>query len=159
MQHWELCQRYALAPVKPIPAPQRSELGELNLTPMPNLTKEQIKSNLEAYEDWLNGKSIECCQERSNEWLEINSDQFFCHRTTQYRTVHTPTLRPWKPEEVPLGARLKRKDDNNITYLIIGVASDRLYTFTASFAFHQLLVDWEHSTDNGKTWYPCGVME
>lgn len=70
------------------------------------------------------------------------------------------TLRPWKPEEVPVGVLIKSKSTYWKGVLIqfdeqdrIAVGEDRLMTRRAC------LENYEHSTDGGKTWHPCGVWE
>lgn len=72
-----------------------------------------------------------------------------------------PKLRPWKPEEVPMLARIR------ITSGSLWVRSITGYTNTGVFlsnqettwTFEQVLESCEHSIDGGKTWKPCGVME
>lgn len=61
-----------------------------------------------------------------------------------------PKLRPWKPDEVPLGAWMRDKQSLR-RYLII---SDGLEDGHADW-----LSNYEHSTDGGKTWLPCGVLK
>jgi len=100
------------------------------------------------------------------------SDQF-----DLYRQKHTPTLRPWRPEEVPVGALLRRRfKPNNIVVIL---AANTVGTFPSVIVDRQnfdgitalYLGDllsyhgghngdaMEHSLDHGKTWLPCGVTE
>jgi hypothetical protein len=67
-----------------------------------------------------------------------------------YRIKPTPVLRPWTADEVPLGAQMRRKTDRH-RFLIGSVANDG--------SRKEWLEHNEHSTDGGKTWHPCGVME
>jgi hypothetical protein len=68
-----------------------------------------------------------------------------------YRIKPTPTFRPWTADEVPLGAWMRMKSDREYRFLISN---------TESFSGREhWLEDFEHSTDGGKTWLPCGVME
>ena len=69
---------------------------------------------------------------------------------TKYRIKPTATLRPWTVDEVPLGAQMRRKTDRH-RFLIGSVANDG--------SRKEWLEHNEHSTDCGKTWLPCGVME
>ena len=70
--------------------------------------------------------------------------------TKMYHIKPTATLRPWTADEVPLGAWMMRKKDRH-RFLIGSVANDG--------SRKEWLEQNEHSTDNGKTWFPCGVME
>jgi hypothetical protein len=68
-----------------------------------------------------------------------------------FRIKPTATLRPWTADEVPLGAwmRFKRNPHDRVLLGWVSVQSDR----------DLWLDEREHSTDGGKTWLPCGVME
>jgi len=78
-----------------------------------------------------------------------------------------PTLRPWKPEEVPVGALLRfSKDDKGWNYLILSCSSTTLVFVKMVPAFETVTFEdlvnnpyAQHSLDHGKTWLPCGVME
>ena len=68
-----------------------------------------------------------------------------------YRIKPTPVLRPWTADEVPLGAWMRSKHNPQDRMLIHWVNSQ---------ADRELwLGKNEHSTDGGKTWLPCGVVE
>lgn len=76
-----------------------------------------------------------------------------------------PKLRPWRPEEVPVGALIYfpgyyRKG------VIAGIVWNALNNKTQLFCGFQcvdsdraLKDGWQHSTDGGKTWKPCGAEE
>lgn len=80
----------------------------------------------------------------------------------KYRIAPEPKLRPWKPEEVPVGALIRLKGNHcQHSWLIVGYAHNE-----QQIAFGQTggrsikdLGNYEHSIDGGKTWAPCGVME
>ena len=77
-------------------------------------------------------------------------------------------LRPWKPEEIPVGALLRPLPINPVNwdmflitarssilakgYIIYGTRSEYIDV-------ERLIGQFEHSTDNGETWKPCGVEE
>ena len=70
---------------------------------------------------------------------------------TDYRIKPTATLRPWTADEVPLGAWMRCKhnpQDRMLIYWVNSQADRELW-----------LGKNEHSTDGGKTWLPCGVVE
>jgi hypothetical protein len=71
--------------------------------------------------------------------------------TKMYHIKPTATLRPWTADEVPLGAwmRFKKVIDDRSVLAWTSTQRDR----------DMWLEEREHSTDLGKTWLPCGVME
>ena len=71
--------------------------------------------------------------------------------TKIYRIKPTPTIRPWTADEVPLGVWMRAKSDPKFRWVIINVANDDMR--------REFFLRNEHSTDGGKTWLPCGVME
>ena len=67
-----------------------------------------------------------------------------------YRIKPTTKLRPWTADEVPLGSIMRTKGlEGRCIIIDTETSDDRSYWLNAR----------EHSTDNGKTWLPCGVME
>ena len=68
-----------------------------------------------------------------------------------YRIKPTATLRPWTADEVPLGMQARNSKYPKTRWLIDRTSSE------------ENRMDWcknyEHSTDGGKTWLPCGVVE
>ena len=70
---------------------------------------------------------------------------------TDYRIKSTAKLRPWTADEVPLGAWIRYKR----------ALHDRsILAWTSNQADRDMWMDErEHSTDGGKTWLPCGVVE
>jgi hypothetical protein len=71
--------------------------------------------------------------------------------TKMYHIKPTATLRPWTADEVPLGAWMRDVSKQDCRWLIHTSAHDD--------ARKDWLVGYEHSTDKGVTWHPCGVME
>lgn len=70
-----------------------------------------------------------------------------------------PKLRTWKPEEVPLGAWMREKTVG-LPSLIVAITSNSLWRGHGDqMALDYALAHYEHSTDGGKTWLPCGVAE
>lgn len=85
-----------------------------------------------------------------------------------YRIKPESQYRPWKPEEVPVGAIVKSNGKlscNYFCYVITGVSNAvDIYVFigalseSSRYSPEACLVNYVHSTDNGKTWQPCGVL-
>lgn len=120
-------------------------------------TQEKI-AVMQAFAD---GKKVECKPHYARSWhvnVEYNWDWEGC----DYRIAPEPKLRPWKPEEVPVGALVKTKDTGS-RWVLAGINYGGLVLITGdknNFRDTKYLFDhYTHSTDHGKTWQPCGAME
>ena len=98
---------------------------------------------------YVDGKEVEY-QIRGGHWVAAMPPNWNWPNT-QYRIKPTATLRPWTADEVPLGAWIRFKNAPHDRYLLgwVCVQLDRNAWFE----------EREHSTDGGKTWLPCGVVE
>jgi hypothetical protein len=72
--------------------------------------------------------------------------------TKIYRIKPTPTFRPWTADEVPLGGQLRSKSYHPDHRSMITTSGNTILR-------EGWLNEYEHSTDGGKTWHPCGVTE
>jgi hypothetical protein len=114
----------------------------------------KVQNTIEAIrvmQAFVDGRPIECAEVHKLNWGETLSPVWNWNNFT-YRIKPNPTFRPWKPDEVPLGAQMRQTGKPQYRWLIDRSASDS----------HRK--DWfnngyEHSTDGGKTWHPCGVEE
>ena len=111
---------------------------------------EETKEAIRIMQAFVDGKEVQARDVGLERWNAViiprwNLEDF------EYRIKPTPTIRPWTADEVPLGAWMRTKHNPEGRYLLQWVAlqSER----------DMWLNDREHSTDNGKTWHPCGVME
>ena len=80
-----------------------------------------------------------------------------------FRIKPEPKLRPWKPDEVPLGALHRSMHKRELVSLIL-MRYPNGFTVSDSASirvifFNEATENSEHSTDGGKTWKPCGVEE
>ena len=105
-------------------------------------------------------------------WTEIPEPQFN-EGPRGYRIKPEPHLRPWKPEEVPVGAltRCIPHTDDNSRQMILWVGDnmpEAQVTLSSmkghsaigmDMTFENLLARYEHSLNHGVTWKPCGVEE
>jgi hypothetical protein len=109
---------------------------------------EQTKEAIKVMQSWVDGKELEVRE--VDEWRRTFTPLWQWY-TNDYRIKPTVTLRPWISDEVPLGAQVRKKSDPTYRWVIANTGShdDRL----------KLVENHEHSTDGGKTWLPCGVME
>lgn len=100
-------------------------------------------------------------------FLHSEDGSFIGARQSQSDIINIPAapkLRPWRPEEVPLNAAFKFKESGTITVGFnlrferneIQLCNDKIHQ---SRTFQELMDGWDHSTDGGVTWKPCGVEE
>lgn len=74
-----------------------------------------------------------------------------------------PKLRPWTHAEVSLDALFRHKNCNGWSKILGRIANgsyqlcESVTNETPDLAW--LFLHYEHSTDGGKTWRPCGVVE
>lgn len=130
--------------------------------------KEAIESG--AVQAWIDGKPIEYTGDPTNHWTKFSGEEppHFNTPIWHWRPAPEPKLRPWKPEEVPHNCWIRRSDDAVILWRPLTIYRKGITFATAtpgrgacveSRCFEYLLDKTEHSTDGGKTWAPCGVME
>jgi len=100
---------------------------------------------------WVDGKSIECAERNNLKWGDTFSPVWNWNVYT-YRIKATSKLRPWTPDEVPLGAQMRNPLNPHYRWL---VNQTEIEPVRAEW----LSEGYEHSTDNGVTWKPCGVEE
>lgn len=133
------------------------------------MTREQLKF---AQTDpiciaFANGKTIQCLYNWV-EWRDLTALHDWIYTLGKSNTCRIKPehkLRPWRPEEVPVGASIRQNIYLNLPSLILCVNSRHVSVawfspVTREISFTDLVIDkWEHSLDHGKTWHPCGVLE
>lgn len=78
----------------------------------------------------------------------------------QWRVAPEPKIRPWGPSEVPVGAQVRfAGNEQSLRMLIVSNMESHILGDQARWTYAELCKQMEHSTDGGKTWKPCGVME
>lgn len=123
-------------------------------------TKEHLEAMLPIMEAWVKGKTIEYFDDSTEMWVEVNHQSAHWSVDYDYRIKPEKTPRPWKMEEVPIGALIRTKAGNCPYKALIISASE----YQVCFGDHTYDFDeddlnyFEHSVDGGKTWLPCGVM-
>mgnify|MGYP003553534047 FL=1 len=112
----------------------------------------------------LDGKKVECKANYAGSW-HVNKTYRWNWECCDYRIAPEPKLRPWKPEEVPVGALIKYERTvavlsyrtksvfGFVIYLDNGVVDGRGWGYSEVYDLIS------HSIDGGKTWLPCGIME
>jgi hypothetical protein len=135
--------------------------------------KPQEESEAEKFRAlWKQGKEVEYSSKGEENWRKVIdlfnfNDNDYLDKNYKFRRVQELKLRPWKPEEVPVGALIRSKGKSWGSRLInsyshIDGFDYVCYQFGKTFSGDSLencLARREHSLDHGKTWLPCGVME
>jgi hypothetical protein len=109
---------------------------------------EETKEAIRIMQAFVDGKEVEHWYYEM--WVKIHVPRWDWGNT-EYRIKPTPVLRPWTADEVPLGAWMRKKQDVSHRWVLIDTG-DGLWR-------QAWFEDSEHSTDGGKTWKECGVME
>jgi hypothetical protein len=136
------------------------------------MTRSEWKERLPIIQAFIEQKCVQYRISEADDWIVLEYAAF--DRPGEYRIKPEPKLRPWKPEEVPVGAILR---DNGREFEILGVCEKFsaikcpavILSVIDGVCFprgHYFLKDLvtsitkpQHSTDGGKTWKPCGVEE
>jgi len=113
------------------------------------MTREQTIEAIRVMQAFVDGKEVEF-RWGSMDWNSTDKPGWDWS-AYDYRIKPTPVLRPWTADEVPIGAWMRYKHDPKDRMLIHWVSSE--------CGREMWLDEREHSTDGGKTWLPCGVME
>ena len=116
------------------------------------MTREQAREAAAVMLAWADGKEVEY-RYKKGDGLKYNQsvEPLFNWEYYDYRLKPATVLRPWTADEVPLGAWMRNKINTNSRSLIVS-ADDDAYR-------RAIFQGYEHSTDGGKTWKPCGVEE
>ena len=114
------------------------------------MNREQTIEAIRVMDAFINGMEVECWTHGYDGWETANNPSWDWLNCT-FRIKPAATLRPWTADEVPLGAwmRFKRNPQDRVLLGWVSVQADR----------DLWLDEREYSTDGGKTWLPCGVVE
>ena len=113
------------------------------------MTREQTIEAIRVMQAFVDGKEVEF-KWMSKDWNSTDKPEWNWS-AYDYRIKPTATLRPWTADEVPLGAWVLEKANRERRWLITDVHDQEFRS--------DLLKLYEHSTDGGKTWSACGVVE
>ena len=114
------------------------------------MTRDETRNAIRVMQAYVDGKEVECWHRGLEGWDTTNNPSWNWMDCI-FRIKLTATLRPWTADEVPLGAWIRYKR----------ALHDRsILAWTSNQADRDMwLEEREHSTDGGKTWLPCGVVE
>lgn len=110
---------------------------------------EQTKEAIKLMQAFVDGKEVEL---RYNGKWASNDSPSWNWSGCIYRIKPTPVLRPWTADEVPLGAQVRSKSYHPDHRSLITTSGNPIHR-------EGWLNGYEHSTDGGVTWKPCGVVE
>ena len=123
------------------------------------MTREETRAAILIMESYLDGYQIQRCGKHWNpkeslkpDWCDID-EPCWDFDNCDYRIKPTAKLRPWTADEVPLGAWMRVKNSPHVGRRIMICGTCEEHTRS------NWLSENEHSTDGGKTWLPCGVVE
>jgi hypothetical protein len=114
------------------------------------MNREQTIEAIRIMQSFVDGKEV-ISQFVTSPQATDNPSWNWVNDISAYRIKPTATPRPWTVDEVPLGAWMRKKQDVTHRWVVIDTGNElwRQAWFE----------DSEHSTDNGKTWLHCGVVE
>jgi hypothetical protein len=121
------------------------------------MNPEQTIEAIRIMQAFVDGKEVQYLGKKRNpmglllsDWCDTH-EPFWNFEHYDYRIKPAATLRPWTADEVPLGAwmRFKKVIDDRSVLAWTSTQRDR----------DMWLDEREHSTDGGKNWLPCGVVE
>jgi hypothetical protein len=119
----------------------------------------QAKEYLPIIQAAAEGKTVQSFDEGIWRDWPLEEDCWFMSPASLYRVKPEPRLRPWKPEEVPVGALLRLTAKTCDRFLIVGFDLGRIKYGQWHDLPDEMLRHYEHSLDGGNTWKPCGVEE
>jgi hypothetical protein len=113
------------------------------------MTRDETIEAIRVMQAYVDGKEVEF-KWGSMDWNSTDKPEWNWS-AYDYRIKPTAKLRPWTADEVPLGAWIRYKR----------ALHDRsILAWTSNQADRDMWLDErEHSTDGGKNWLPCGVVE
>jgi len=114
------------------------------------MNREEAIEAIKVMQAWADGKEVEKRLHGKIDWEPHDSPQWDW-TWNNYRIKPTAKLRPWTADEVPAFSLMRQKASPNHEWLLMAVGNDDIRS--------DFLNNYEHSTDGGKTWKPCGVEE
>lgn len=113
------------------------------------MNTEETKEAIRVMQAFVDGKEVE--YKRHDGFWMLTTLPLWNWNSIEYRRKPAAKLRSWTADEVPLGAWVLEKANRERRWLITDVHDQEFRS--------DLLKLYEHSTDGGKNWLPCGVVE
>ena len=115
------------------------------------MNREQTIEAIRVMQAYVDGKEVEFQISNGGRWVTAMTPGWNWPEAT-FRIKPTATLRPWTADEVPLGAQVRSKSYHPDYRSLITTSGNPIHR-------EGWLNGYEHSTDGGVTWKPCGVVE
>ena len=129
------------------------------------MTREQAKSLIPIITAFANGGNVQVLS-CTGKWV---SEEYYTFDSPPnvYRIKPEPKLRAWKSAELPQVQILLRQSISrglSWSWTVLAIQHDGLViadnkSGVRGIYWDALLERYEHSTDNGVTWNPCGILE
>jgi hypothetical protein len=117
------------------------------------MTKEKAKQLIPLLQAYTEGKTIQ--YKDYNRWVDVGEPAFDKH--SEYRIKPELKYRPWTFEEAPLLVIFKTKYCDG-RFIFNNVSESGYLYKNTTYDFERMLEDFLYSSDNGKTWLPCGTL-
>ena len=111
---------------------------------------EETKEAIRVMQAYVDGKEVQV-KGLLSVWMPAG-EPGWNWQLMEYRIKPTAKLRPWTADEVPLGAWMRNKSVQYDRWIIVHLQYSSLNR-------EDWCKNYEHSTDGGKTWSACGVVE
>lgn len=129
------------------------------------MTRERLIELWPVIEAFKDGKEIQCdgiYNVDNRIWTSAGNPTW--SDTLAYRIKPTPNIRAWTAKDVPAGCKIHFKGSECwLAPLEAGFEAiyfcDLANKSMRAVSYETLLNGYEHSTDNGATWKPCGVEQ
>lgn len=131
--------------------------GNPPVTPI-SYTRELHLQHVQAFWDG----NLEWMNPFSDEWAKSINPPNPTELPSRFRIKQPQKLRPWKPDEIPLGAWIRLKEGASSNLIV--ARNNRIFVICGTQGPEEVgmgfaATNCEHSTNNGKNWLPCGVLE
>jgi hypothetical protein len=103
--------------------------------------------------EWADGVEVQYApkQGKGSRFWTSTDNPLWNWEHYEYRIKPAAKLRPWASDEIPLGAWIRCKKTPHDRSILAWTSTQR--------DRDMWLDEREHSTDGGKNWLPCGVVE
>jgi hypothetical protein len=127
------------------------------------MTRQEAKQLLPVIQAFADGKAVDYFNGET--WSALHDRPSFTDPIECYRIKPEPKLRPWRPEEVPVGALVRTRFGQEFFIISQNGGWDGAVFISER---NKVKGGWqsfdtssmhEYSTDCGTSWHPCGIME
>jgi hypothetical protein len=122
------------------------------------MTKEKAAQLIPLLQAYTEGKTIQVLA-YNKVWNDLGSPNFN-DEIESYRVKPENEYRAWTFEEAPFNVIFSPKDKERKLKFAFYLVNEDGYIdpFSRRFSFTTMLKDYLYSSDNGKTWLPCGTL-